>query len=663
MIFPAAITILIVLAYAPAWRFPFIQDDIGLFNWIADQDLAGLWQTSAFGYYRPLAQVVWKIGELLAGRFEPVMLHWVNVAAHAINAWLVGYLASRWLPKPVSRPGQWLAGVLFALYPFTFQVIPFVGALYHPLVSMMILGALAAHAAYRATGSRAGLIAGCAGAALAPFAHEAGFAAGPLLIVSELVSAWTERHRPSWRILAWGAATAAFGLFIWLSVPKIGPQTARPDLNGVLINLSYAVQGLTYPIGPLAHALVDATGVSDQLVLWTMGAVFVAAAGWLAWRGGAFRLFAYATALWLIGALPFAVALVPRYALAATWLLYEQSIGAVLVWCATLAGFLRLPGDERPRRRHPLKGTGGTTLNGPIRAFVSWLFVISILAFSLWFIRTRMALYDRLSESLWSLGTAMQAHPDSRSALVVNFPRLARPSERVYPIGVESPQFYGRTSSLYAALTVNGLRVPEDVATLTFGNLIPPLDYSIETMGAAVDWPDLAAAIASVDRVYRSYAGPDRIPVRYAGRQIESTSITPLVAFDRSAALIDAEARLVETDVLAVTLRWQYLGGADDAVVFVHVLNASGELIAQADGPVMGMLPFWQWPDGDLVEEVRYIPLEPAGSARVSVGIYHPGTGDRLAPIDVRGAAYADGAAPLFEIDADAETIRPVIMR
>jgi hypothetical protein len=151
--------------------------------------------------------------------------------------------------------------------------------------------------------------------------------------------------------------------------------------------------------------------------------------------------------------------------------------------------------------------------------------------------------------------------------------------------------------------------------------------------------------------------------VRYAGRRIESTSTAPLVVFDRAVALIDAEARLVETNVLAVTLRWQYARGADDAIVFVHVLNASGELIAQADGPVMDMLPFWQWPRGDQVEEVRYIPIGSARAARVNVGLYHPITGDRLAPVDIHGVAYADGAAPLFELDVGAEAIRPVIGR
>ena len=644
--FAAVITLLIVLAYAPAWFLPFVQDDIGLFDWIGSQDLAGLWMASPFGYYRPLTQTVWKIGELLAGRFDPVMLHWVNLAVHTINALLVGTLAGQWLPERLSRQGRWLAGMLFALYPFTFQVVPFVGALYHPLVTMLILGTLAGHDVYRSNGSRAGLVAAGVCAALAPFAHEAGLIAGSLLGLSEIVWARTQRRRPSWPILAWAAIAPAVGLAVWLSVPKSGPQTARPDLNGILINLSYAVQGLTYPFGPIARSIIDASGLSDQIVIWIGGGLFVIVVSFVAWRAGCLRLVAFGLLLWALGALPFSLTLVPRYTLAAAWLLYEQSIGAALVWSAGWLGLADRPGRWKWTR-------------GALAA----IGVTAVLVFGIGFIRSRMPYYERLGESVWSLGETIAQHAGDRSILVVNFPRLARPPDRVFPIGVESPQFYRRATGLREVLAVNGLSAPDDVQTLTFGNLIPPLDYSVETMGRDADWPDLAAAIASADRVYRSYPGPDGIPVRYAGTQTEPASAAPLVQFDRSVALVDAELSLAEKHMLAVTLRWQYTGGADDAVVFVHVLNGSGELIAQSDGPVLDMLPFWQWPAGKQVEEVRYIALPDQGTVRVNVGVYDSLTGERLAPVDVNGHGYPDGAVPLFDIEPLTGSIQRLINR
>lgn len=646
---PAVIAILTVLAYAPAWRFPFIQDDIGLFNWIGGRGLPELWSSSPFGYYRPLTQTIWKLGEIVAGRFDPVMLHGVNFAAHILNALLVGYLASRWLPERARRRGLWLAASIFALYPFTFQVVPFVGALYHPFVSVLILGALAAHEAHRARsdsdfsprslrlgGELSSIypIVSLACAALAPFAHEAGLMAGPLLALAELASARSQRRRLDRPIVIGALFAAALGLAAWLVAPKLGPQTARPDASGILINLSYAWQGLIYPLGPLTQSIV-AGGASDQVVLWLGGVLFVILVSCAALRAGYLRLLFFGLVLWMAGALPFSVALVPRYVLAAAWLLYEQSIGVALVWTA---GLLSLADAAGSRRR--------------VRGALAVAVALALLVFGVWFIRTRIAYYDRLSDSVWSLAETLRARPADRVALVINFPRLARPLDRVFPIGVESPQFYARAANLRDVLAANGVEPPGEVMALTFGNLIPPLDYSIETMGDAVDWPALASAIASADGVYRSYPESDRIPIRYAGRLMPPASSAPLVRFGELAALLTADAAWVEDGLLAVTLGWQYRGGADQAVVFVHALGADGELIAQSDGPVMDMLPFWQWPAGAQVEEVRYLKLRGASVVRVQVGLYDPGNGLRLPPIDAEGRSYADGAVPLFEVDA-----------
>jgi hypothetical protein len=390
--------------------------------------------------------------------------------------------------------------------------------------------------------------------------------------------------------------------------------------------------------------------------------------------------------LWAAGALPFSLALVPRYALAAAWLLYEQSVGAALAWCAMVLGLIN--SQKHPERSStsiraaqskdaawPLDfqldrilrlrpaNKSGPSLRMLIRPALATIGVVMILLFSLWFVRTRMAYYERLSDALWSLADAIGSPAEDESALVINFPRLARPPDRVYAIGVESPQFYARLGDLRAVLAVNGIPPPDDIQSLTFGNLIPPLDYSIETMGHDADWPDLAAAIASADRVYRAFPDPDHIPIRYVGQQLLPSSAEPLVRFGQSVDLIDAEARFVDPRLLAVTLRWQYAGGADDASVFVHVLNEAGALVAQSDGPVMDMLPFWQWPGGQQVEEVRYIALSGDDAQRLHAGVYDPVTNERLAPVDANGQVYPDGAVPLFDVDASVGTLRLLINR
>jgi hypothetical protein len=77
----------------------------------------------------------------------------------------------------------------------------------------------------------------------------------------------------------------------------------------------------------------------------------------------------------------------------------------------------------------------------------------------------------------------------------------------------------------------------------------------------------------------------------------------------------------------------------------------------------MDMLPFWQWPGGQQVEEVRYIALSGDDAQRLHAGVYDPVTNERLAPVDANRQVYPDGAVPLFDVDASVGTLRLLINR
>jgi 4-amino-4-deoxy-L-arabinose transferase-like glycosyltransferase len=95
-------------------------------------------------------------------------------------------------------------------------------------------------------------------------------------------------------------------------------------------------------------------------------------------------------------------------------------------------------------------------------------------------------------------------------------------------------------------------------------------------------------------------------------------------------------------EIVPVTLFWQAVKLAPgDVKVFVHLLNANGDLVAQRDsGPVGGLRPTSGWEAEEAIED-RYgvqLPRDlPAGDYQVAVGLYQPATGDRL-PIRVEGA-------------------------
>jgi hypothetical protein len=96
-----------------------------------------------------------------------------------------------------------------------------------------------------------------------------------------------------------------------------------------------------------------------------------------------------------------------------------------------------------------------------------------------------------------------------------------------------------------------------------------------------------------------------------------------------------------KAQALDVILWWRSTAPlANDPVVFVHLYDSAGQLIATADGPPLaGGFPVSLWQPGDRVRDQHSIPLPEEGErpSQVGVGWYDPATGARLA------ATTADG--------------------
>ncbi len=87
--------------------------------------------------------------------------------------------------------------------------------------------------------------------------------------------------------------------------------------------------------------------------------------------------------------------------------------------------------------------------------------------------------------------------------------------------------------------------------------------------------------------------------------------------------------------LLTVTLYWRADGApGEDYRVFVHLLDARGEIVTQHDGPPhWGRYPTWAWQRGDVVpdEHVLSVPAATAGGPfSLAVGMYRPDTLERL---------------------------------
>ncbi len=120
---------------------------------------------------------------------------------------------------------------------------------------------------------------------------------------------------------------------------------------------------------------------------------------------------------------------------------------------------------------------------------------------------------------------------------------------------------------------------------------------------------------------------------RLSGQQPDCPAIAQLegeIGLGEAVQLTHAALTPTE-DETTVTLCWQAEAPLfTDYTVFVHLLDAAGELIATGDGPpAAGAFPTSFWQPGDLIRDVHRLPTVEEGS-RVVVGLYDPLTGARL---------------------------------
>lgn len=115
--------------------------------------------------------------------------------------------------------------------------------------------------------------------------------------------------------------------------------------------------------------------------------------------------------------------------------------------------------------------------------------------------------------------------------------------------------------------------------------------------------------------------------------------------FGKFAALRGYDLPVAETrpgEALGLTLHWEAVAPVDaNYTVFVHLLDAEGRPVAQADGqPLGGAYPTTLWDAGERIADGRIILLGgdlPVGDYRLGVGWYLLETGQRLPATDAVG--------------------------
>jgi hypothetical protein len=200
-----------------------------------------------------------------------------------------------------------------------------------------------------------------------------------------------------------------------------------------------------------------------------------------------------------------------------------------------------------------------------------------------------------------------------------------------------------------------GQVIPERILLPTTEDL-PLGAYDLQVFWRAGDerdlhWPVVRDEDDSIlDRVFLGYIN---VPP-----PADTSQATPAGARFSDTIVLDsfAVSDPVPGEAWQVDLFWDAVAApVDDYTVFVHLLDADGQIVAAHDGmPGENRFPTRAWKPGQIVSDGRQLNL-PAdlvpGSYQINVGMYLLETGERLPVWDAGGVEQADRTLPLATIE------------
>jgi len=633
-----------LLAYGDALRLPFFFDDMTHYVWLRSQTLTSIFiDATGRPYYRPLQFFLWKLYETLTGVDTVVGYHALSLFVHAIDATLVVVLVKR-----LTRSERWwpaiTAGLIFALFPFSYQVVTLPASFTHPMVALFMLLTVLAYDAFHTSGKRRWIIAALICGVLAFGSNEGSLLlAGLIVLVEWLRSPSLAEFTRRWRWVAVFGAMAALYFAWYQSRPHdVSNGFGLRSVETILQNAIYTLQGLTFPLQPLGRVLM-VTGLSDQLAVLIIAVPSLLALALLFALTKRFKHFIFGAGWFVVCLTPPVLILSHDYFINAPRVLYLASIGAAWLWTLAID---RVAGIIKPIG---------------LRRGVAIAVTLLVLAPSFMFIRQRMDLHTLNAAPLNAALDVAAQSPTDVKLLFVNLPAWISTPQFWYPIGHEGALFMPSYSTMADFVSTN-LNRPSQAVAVEFNSLSTPQPYYYGVYGPALGWDELTLRVREAGRVYFTTYAANKIDLIEAGRVSNSSEISskPVAVFD-DVAVIDQADWSSCAQRLQVRLNWHALHEGDWHV-FVQLLNPDGTLAAQHDSPpMMGLYPFWKFQKDDQVEDVHSIDL--AGLARaqaytLAVGLYDPANGERLSPRLFDGTQPADRAVRLGAVTIGAETCR-----
>jgi hypothetical protein len=663
------------LVYASSLHYPFFwvdPIDIGLAH---SRSVATILTSSeGYLYYRPFAFILWKGFRVVAGRFDPFAFHLLHVLMHLLNSWLMYALAKR-----VLRAGQtcqvletWqvylpagLAALCFAWFPASHQTVTWVIS---PQVQAMsfLLASAVLYWDGRTANNRLKLWLSLLLLAIALPFHENAVLFGPILLLLELYLVITASPKDTRGELV-GTCPRGEGrnsgelkrLSLFIASLRPGVQSFFPLVH-VFVCLSFAVLWLLIPKDPESAVARFEPATGWYLLQGAIWPVAGAAGFWRDWlaepawrplywvaplallllvlaygRAGRLSLLIFSLGWFGLMVLPVWATRGMAYTGISPRIFYTAAPGAILAW----VGLLTVkPFPERPKWQ----------MGWQVMAF---LLIGLALRQSVAFLAAHKRMHDGGMAAVWDVVESGRQAGTAGRLLYINVPDQISPRSRFYPVGYFRAILMPVSVELgqYAELQT-GVRPSSQSYALPALAGLEQYPYQVDMRGVIPNPAEVVEAIRAADEVYFSEydpAGPVRVVL--AGQVSGQQAATYLATYGEQAGLVSAEVEQVGGR-LRLSSQWACLATfAAEDTLFVHLIDSSGQLIAQADGdPLRALFPLAECRPGEAIHDVRYLPAPASpGSYMVHLGLYNRASGERLVALDNNGRPLADNAAIL----------------
>lgn len=645
--FIGAVFILAMLLYAPSLRYPFVwydaDDLLRAIKYPVETLFSGV---PNYQYYRPLIFTFWKLILNTWGADSAPIFHAYLIGGHILNAVLL-YALTRALTR--SRSIAAMAALLFTVYPFSYQAVTWIIAHQPPSLLFVLAGLLVyvkARDKKRETTPHGRCLGGeRQGKRVAPHVlaitllvasmllHETGFVSAGLVVLIEAYLVASKRvSKISLWPLAYIAVTGVMYL-IYSSAAKSSPPQVTFEISTGL----YLLQGLIYPGAMLLAKVCQPTSCDPTALLLPVGLVFLGSLA-IFWRLQRTLWIGLFGMLWFLGGiLPMWAGRDFIYNEYAPRLLYLAACGA----CIAIAAIVGTHDEDPLRESRPwleLFDSRSNRLKPQVLVRTVALGLVAlILLQSTLFVFRRQGLYDEAFALLTQENNAMFA-PREGEVLFVNAVELFTFKDQEFPLG-----WFGVLASPWH----NHIVTDRHLRALNADWVIDPAQaqqvqdrsrLKLEFHGQPVPPDLLQTMVISATSVYRVEAPHGDLQLFHIGAIQHHTAApeSTLAAWDDSIRLVTATIAS-EAGVPVLNLDWHVAGSLDPNVtVFVHVLNGAGQVIAQADGDLIGgQVPIGLWQQNDRVQERRPLLLPdtpPSEKYTVVLGLYDRNSQQRLAP-------------------------------